>query len=271
MEITTMQCVNSIKAATKGKAPIVAIPVEGHAPACVKRSRLAAWCKGVTIISAEVVQLPATSTFREVKPKGITYWHNPVTRRTEYGDLEGPNERVEDVTPGARYLEIIGRDGTVKTRAKFALIDRRTAVKELAKWTERERAKHEKKVLLGVLSKDEQRALKLAKAGDLGEDMVPVTVKYNGGKESKIAYGAPVTIARLPECSFVVHPLVDADGAACGWSLTECSTGLAAGRGTTAQDAIAEARKRVAGLSDAGLATLRQTIESSRLTPAVAA
>jgi hypothetical protein len=249
-----MQCVNSIKAATKGKAPIVAIPVEGHAPACVKRSRLAAWCKGVTIISAEVVQEPSHSHYEYKRPRC-------------YGrDAEGPHEQVEVVTPGARYLEIIGRDGAVKTRAKFALIDRRTAVKELAKWTERERAKHEKKVLLGVLSKDEQRALKLAKAGDEGEAMVSVTVRTKSGKQH-LALGVPVTLAALPEYQFIVHRDVDGDG----WSVTECISGKSAGFGTTAQDAIAAARKVSAGASEATLASIRASIESSRLAPAVAA
>ena len=262
-----MQCVSSIKAATQGKAPIVAIPVEGHAPACVKRSRLAAWCKGVTIISAEVVQLP-TITHYEPKPLYPRWCEH--TRKTL--PVEGPKERLEFVTPGARYLEIIGRDGAVKTRAKFALIDRRTAVKELAKWTERERAKHEKKLLLGVLSKDEQRALKLVKAGDLGEDMVPVTVRTKSGKQN-LTLGVPVTLAALAEYTFVVHREIETDGSVAdtGWSVTECISGMSAGFGTTAQDAIAAARKASTGASPDALAKIRATIEAARTMPAVAA
>jgi hypothetical protein len=258
MEITTMQCVNSIKAATKGKAPIVAIPVEGHAPACVKRSRLAAWCKGVTIISAEVIQLP-TITHYEPKPLYPRWCEH--TRKTL--PVEGPKERLEFVTPGARYLEIIGRDGAVKTRAKFALIDRRTAVKELAKWTERERAKHEKKILLGVLSKDEQRALKLAKAGDLGETMVPVDVAITG-KPKVSTQGVPVKLDALPGYQFVVHLAVNGDG----WSVTECLSGLLAGYGKTAEDAIAMARKRSANASPDALAAVRKSIEDACLASA---
>jgi hypothetical protein len=266
-----MQCIDSIKAATKAKSPVVAIPVEGHAPACVKRSRLTAWCKGVTIISAQVVQLPSTSTFRFVKPKGNECTYDTETRKYVYGTFEGPHERIEDVTPGARYLEIAGRDGAVKTRAKFALIDRRTAVKELAKWTAREREKREKKILLGVLSKDEQRALKLAKVGDLGEAVVPVTVRFHGVK-TQLVYGASVAMPRLGEYSFIVHRGIDANGEpAPGWSVTESVTGTSVGYGATSQDAIAAARKRVNGLSEDALLSARKTIESARSTHAVAA
>lgn len=44
----------AIASAVKGKAPIVAIPVEGAAPICIRRKVLAGWSKGVTIQSMKL-------------------------------------------------------------------------------------------------------------------------------------------------------------------------------------------------------------------------
>jgi hypothetical protein len=43
-----------LQSALRGKAPIVAIPIEGHAPFCINRVLLAKWAKGVEIIGVEV-------------------------------------------------------------------------------------------------------------------------------------------------------------------------------------------------------------------------
>jgi hypothetical protein len=260
-----MNCTQSIVAASKGKAPIVAIPVEGHAPACVNRKRLATWSKGVTITSAEVVQEPSTTHFETVMMH--SRWCEATQRRR---DVEGPRERTEVTVPGSRYLLVAGRAGNVKTRAKFALIDRRTAVKELGVWTARERAKHEKKILLGVLSRDEQRALKLAKLGDAGADMVSVFVTLGEGQTRVKTMGAPVKLAALAEYEFVAHRAINAQGEPGDtWRVTERISGMAAGSGTTAQDAIASARKASSTASPASLAGIRAKIESMR--PSVAA
>ena len=114
------QHINAIEAAIKAKAPIVAIPIEGHAPICINRLRLARWAKGVKI------------THTEVK---------------------------------ARWLIVQGHTakGYVRCVAKFASIDRRTAVRELAKWSDKEREKIQRNRALGALSPEARRAAKLAK------------------------------------------------------------------------------------------------------------
>lgn len=50
-----MQHVNAIQAAIKATAPIVAIPVEGQRPLCIRRKLLVGALKGVTITSVEIV------------------------------------------------------------------------------------------------------------------------------------------------------------------------------------------------------------------------
>ena len=44
----------AVQAALKATAPVVAIPVEGHAPLCVKAKLLKNALKGVTVLSVEV-------------------------------------------------------------------------------------------------------------------------------------------------------------------------------------------------------------------------
>jgi len=114
--------IKAIEAAIKAKAPIVAIPVEGHAPFCMRRKILAGWAKGVLI-----------------------------TRTEFFGE--------------GRWLKVEGRtkNGYVRCYAKFAPMDRRAATKELARWSDKEREKIQKQRALGVLSKEAQRAMKLAK------------------------------------------------------------------------------------------------------------
>jgi hypothetical protein len=49
-----MDHINSIRAALRAKAPVVAVPVDGHAPVCVRAKLLKGALKGVTIDSVEV-------------------------------------------------------------------------------------------------------------------------------------------------------------------------------------------------------------------------
>jgi hypothetical protein len=51
-----MDYTKSIRAALRAKAPVVAVPVEGHAPVCVKASLLKGALKGVTIDSVEMLE-----------------------------------------------------------------------------------------------------------------------------------------------------------------------------------------------------------------------
>ena len=51
-----MEHLNSIWAALRGAAPVVAIPVPGHAPVCIKAKLLKGALKGVTIDSVEITE-----------------------------------------------------------------------------------------------------------------------------------------------------------------------------------------------------------------------
>ena len=115
---------NAVKAAMKGKAPIVAIPVQGGAPVCVNRRRLAAWGKGIEIQRVKIEEFAPNHRLLKV---------------------EGPVSKVNG--------QLIGR-GYIRCRASFVVIDRRTAMKELGEWADKERVKVGKKRLLGVLVAD---------------------------------------------------------------------------------------------------------------------
>lgn len=51
-----MEHLNSVRAALRGTAPVVAIPVPGHAPVCIKAKLLKGALKGVTIDSVELTE-----------------------------------------------------------------------------------------------------------------------------------------------------------------------------------------------------------------------
>jgi hypothetical protein len=254
----------AIKAAVKGKAPIVAIPVEGHAPVCVNRSLLAKWSKGVTILAVDVVVPPAQHYPEFVAPRG------------GYGGrIEGPWECNLITSQPARYLCIEGRAGNVKTRCTIIPIDRRIAVKTLAVWSQKEREKLLKKTMLGALSPDQKRAMKRAKHEIEGDGMVLVSLPYktqvrgvNGKLEDKLTmrqtYGLPVTIAPLGD-SFVVHRHVESDGtlAEGSWGVSERFTGLSAGFGATAEEAIIAARTNAAKATPAAMEKVRAQIAAA--------
>lgn len=61
---------SAIQAAIKAKAPIVAIPIEGHAPLCINQKRLKAALKGVEITGIEII---AGDGPRCLKGKGGPY------------------------------------------------------------------------------------------------------------------------------------------------------------------------------------------------------
>ena len=79
------------------------------------------------------------------------------------------------------------------------------------------------------------------------------------------AYGLPVTLAALPECVFVVHRSVKADGSLHddSWSVSEQLSGMSAGFGATAEDAIIAARTNCAKASPESLAKVRTQIAAS--------
>lgn len=232
-----------LRSALKAKAPIVAIPVDGHAPVCVKRSRLAAWAKGVDIRSVRIEQHPDE-------------WY-PEEKRVHYG-YEGPSDLVAVKVTYPRNLVIegyAGRNLTVKTKATFFPIDRRTAVKELAKWTEKERIRLQKKTMLGALSADQKKALKRTKFEDEGEGMIPVMVAGKLDTDPKTQHqGLPVSIPELPLLRFAVVRFGCEDSIS--YSVTELNSGKAAGFGKTAEEAICAARLNARSVSAERLAEI---------------
>ena len=119
-----MEHLNAIRAALKGTAPVVAIPVEGHAPICVKAKLLKKALKGVTVLTVEVTE--------------------------------------------GRWLKITGRAGNVRTSCSIVPISRYEALKAIRDWSSKERDKRVKVACQGILSAQEQRAMKLKDAEKAG-------------------------------------------------------------------------------------------------------
>lgn len=209
-----------LQSAIKAKAPVVAIPVEGHAPFCVDGKRLRVWAKGVTITRVEVVQNPDEYYAYEIPVQGYR--------------CEGPKD-IECVTvKGSRWLEIAGHVGKIHTKARFVPIARIEAIKTLSKWSDQERVRLEKKTLLGALSPADKRALKLAAIE--GES-------------------TPVSIPELPLLSFVVSKNPNDT-----FSVKEVLSGKVAGSGNSPESAILAARQNARKASPEARAKLTAEI-----------
>lgn len=136
-----------LQSAAKGKAPVVAIPIEGKAPACLNRKRLAAWIKGVEVQSVELVAQPDEWYF--VPGKRLSGCRYDENKQLEY--QQGPlNVSCERIT-GERKLKIEGRAGNVKTRCTMFVIRREAAALEISNWAEKERAKNLKVISQGAI------------------------------------------------------------------------------------------------------------------------
>jgi len=250
-----MNYLPALTAAIKGKAPIAAIPVEGHAPVCVNRKRLAAWSKGVTITRVAVDCPPPMVDF--IAPR---------SKLTPAMVVEGPLEKVVTPSPHRRLI-IEGTAGRVRTRCTMFAVDRRTAVKELSAWSEKERAKLEKQRLLGALSTTQRKAMRRAKHETKGEGMIMVEIKMSAGGKKPV-YGLPVTVPALADLTFVVHRSVSRDGELRedDWTVSERFTGLAAGSAATAELALVEAARNSAKAKPERLAAIRaQVAEAAAL------
>lgn len=130
------QYVKAVEAALRATAPFVAIPVEGHAPACVRAKLLKGALRGVTITSVKI---------------------------------------LTDDGSGNRWLHIQGIAGelvkgratsNVRTSCKMTVINVKcsTVWDEMRKWTNRERDKRIKVINQGILNPAERKALKLKEA-----------------------------------------------------------------------------------------------------------
>lgn len=155
-----------LQSAAKGKAPVVAIPIEGKAPICLNRKRLAAWIKGVEVHSVEVVT-PHVET--------VTFRHPGEDTGDMYA-YEGPIQRIVTTSPGMhRRLKIVGRAGNVKTTCTLFAIARHAALVDIRNWADKERAKNLKVIAQGAIGaaaikaarKIENAKLKAAKLAEI--------------------------------------------------------------------------------------------------------
>lgn len=245
-----------LQSAIKAKAPVVAIPLEGHAPFCVDGKRLRAWAKGVTITSQQVV----------VTGGEWYYVEEPV----RYGCM-GPNNAIAEQTVVIRWLQIVGHVGKIRTKARFVPIARAEAIKTLSAWSEKERARLEKKTLLGALSKDDKRAMKRAKYEDDGEGMIPLMASIalpdhcvtcgkvasdypcrsakheiqakREKREEKL--GLPVVIPEWAEAKLALVKWGDVETDTISFTVTELISGQRVGTGDTGEAAILDARVKL--------------------------
>lgn len=217
------QLIGMIQSAVKAKAPIVAIPVEGRAPVCVRAKLLKGALKGVTITGAEMYTAPDVETFERPERQWIPAYKDGRYAGGSYAEVEGPAVRI--VTPGARRLKITGVDGRVRTSCSIIPVDRREAIKELAKWTEKERAKQKTVKALRVSPVAARRALaKYITTHIDGEDAQ--TFRYREPKGAACTVqGLPVKLMGWPEMRFFVWSGVDHEGARNQWNVTEQSSG----------------------------------------------
>ena len=126
-----MEHLNAIRAALKAAAPVVAIPMEGHAPICIKAKLLKNALKGVTVLSVKVL-------------------------------------KSDESKNGPCWLMVTGRAGYVRTSCKFAPMGRYEALRQIGEWSRKERDKRIKVACQGILSAQEQRAMKLKAAEKAG-------------------------------------------------------------------------------------------------------
>lgn len=257
-----------LSAALKSKAPVVAIPVEGHAPVCIKRSRLQAWAKGVEVLSVEVRAHPDEYYFEEITVRGQ---YEYVPNRLHV--WEGPKDVKAVRVPGNRTLVITGQvrskgllyasypSRPIKTTARFFPISRQDAIKELSKWAEKERLKIEKQRLLGALGKETKKALKRAKFEEDSDNMVTVCVAGKLETDPKTEHkGVLVDIPEFPTLRFAVVRFDNANYDEHKFSVTEITSGKSAGSGDTAEEAIITARKNALKISAKRREEIREEI-----------
>lgn len=178
-----------LQSAAKGKAPIVAIPMEGHAPVCLNRKRLATWIKGVEILSVEVVTPPDVWYFVPGKRLPGCRWNE--NKECEY--QQGPLDVSCDRIVGDRKLKIEGRAGRVKTTCTMFVIRRHEAALEIGKWAQAERAKNLKIIGQGAISTVAlKEAKKAAKAKERAAKLIQM--EKGGCEELEDAKAAVLNI-----------------------------------------------------------------------------
>lgn len=216
-----------------GKAPIAAVPIEGRAPLCVDAKRLRAWAKGVSI---DTVTVETTGGD----------WYPVLQPPSFYVGVEGPHNMIAERSVEHRSLRITGRAGRVRTSCWIPAIDRRTAVKVLSNWSEKERERRQKQILRGALDAKMRRELKRAQFEETPNTETVLTHYALPGEKGKqvieVRRGIPVSIPEAAGMELVLVRRADSEGEQVSWSVTERRTGRQAGSGKNAEEALIDAR-----------------------------
>lgn len=225
----------NITSLLRGKAPIAAIPIEGKAPVCVDAKILRAWSKGVAIDSVNV-EVTGGDWYPVEVP--VAYWTG----------VEGPKDMIAERTVETRRLRITGHVGRIKTRCTIVPIDRRTAVKVLSAWSEKERERIQKRILKGALDATMRKELKRAQYEETPNTGTVLTHYALPGEKGKqvieVRCGIPVSIPEAGAMEFALVRRTDHAGDNISWSVTERRTGKLAGSGKNAEEALIDARAK---------------------------
>ena len=261
--------------AIHAKAPIVAIPIPGHAPVCINRSRLAAWSKGLEITQVRLVKFPDETRVDFVGPeraRGVV-----IEDGDFYRSPEGPENRIETVVPGEQRLQIDGVPQfhayamNIRCRARFCVVKRQSAFIANRDWADKERDRRDKKRMLGALglTAADKRIMRRAKYENGHEDMIETNfAKSKNGKLECMErrWGVPVSMPLMPALRFAVvriGALVD-EYDRLEFRVTETISGMSAGSGTTYINAILDARRKMEATSQRQLLNLEQKILSGK-------
>jgi hypothetical protein len=209
--------------------------------------------------SAAKAKAPIVAIPRE----GLT----PICLRSKLlrGALKGVT--ITDVTVLSNsWLQIRGKDGYVRTCSKFAPISRRNALAELSKWTEKEREKVKKRILLGDAGKKLPKAAKAFEYELDGDSAIEIQLLRKPDKTPFTAKGVLIQLRSMPEYEFVLHAS-GTEGDHYNWRVSERSSGMGATMEDhrSAQGAIEEAEMNFRKASPEKLAEIKAKIAEHRL------
>jgi hypothetical protein len=213
-------------------------------------------------------------------------------KRPQGYQVEGPVDLIAERTVETRRLRIAGHVGKIKTSCTMNAINRAEAVKTLSAWSEKERERLQKKVMLGALSADAKRAMRRAKYDEDGDGMVEVlcampdspakcvtcgrgpmgmnckslghTITKPVENPKVLKMGTPIELGVMAPLKFVVVRWGSAeDDGKISFTVTETITGKSTGSGDTAEKAIVAARQVIAEISPERMkATVEQVLAS---------
>jgi hypothetical protein len=255
---------NTIRSAIKAKAPIVALPIEGHAPFCLRAKLLRNALKNVSIHTVEIVKTPDSERF--IPPELIYVpgsYSDGIHLCGRHVQPEGPP--MHAVIPGKRRLKIQGKDGHVRTSCQFIPIPRPTALLELSKYADKEREKNKKKILLGDTAKGLSKAAKNYEFALNGDDTCAVYLRAANNTifESR---GVAIRLKAIPEYEFILHNEVKYESSPPDYRVSERSSGLLVSSGhSTVAKAIETAEMNFKKCSPEVTNRLKQRIAENKI------